>query len=88
MVDHESVWAMSLAGDGNTHRGQSFFDLRLHVYYRGNLVNLHLVAMLMFERHTTFNIFNMISKFMDALYSKWRAKLIGMSTDGENTMTG
>lgn len=41
----------------------------------------------MFERHTTLNVFNMISKFMDALYIKWRAKLIGMSTDSENTMT-
>jgi hypothetical protein len=30
----------------------------------------------------------MISKFMDVLYSKWRVKLIGMSTNGENTMTG
>jgi len=44
--------------------------------------------MLMFERHTTFIIFNMISKFMDALYNKWCAKLINMSTDGKNTMTG
>jgi len=25
---------------------------------------------------------------MDALYIKWCAKLIGVSTDGENTMTG
>jgi hypothetical protein len=25
---------------------------------------------------------------MDALYAKWRAKLIGMSPDGEKTMTG
>jgi hypothetical protein len=49
MIDHEFIWAMSLAGDGNTHHSQSFFDLRLHVYYRGNLMNLHLVAMLMFE---------------------------------------
>jgi hypothetical protein len=49
MVDHEFVWAMLLAGDGSTHYGQSFFDLRLRVCYRGNLVNLHLVAMLMFE---------------------------------------
>jgi hypothetical protein len=49
MVDHEFVWAMSLASDGSTHRGQSFFDLRLRVCYHGNLVNLHLVAMSMFE---------------------------------------
>ncbi|CAK9862315.1 unnamed protein product [Sphagnum jensenii] len=88
MVDHESVWAVSLASDGSTHRDQLFFDLRLHVYYHDNLMNLHLVAMLMFERHTMLNIFNMISKFMDALYNKWHTKLIGMSTDNENTMTG
>jgi hypothetical protein len=88
MVDHESVWAMSLVGDGSTHHGQSFFDLHLRICYRGNLVNMHLVAKPMFERHMAFNVFNMISKFMDALYSKWCAKLIGMSTDGENTMTG
>ncbi|CAM6017990.1 unnamed protein product [Sphagnum balticum] len=30
----------------------------------------------------------MISKFVDALYSKWHAKLIDMSTNDENTMTG
>jgi hypothetical protein len=88
MVDHESVWAMSLAGDGNTHRDQSCFNMRLCVYYHDNLLNLHLVAMAMFEGHTTLNIFNMISKFMDALYSKWHVKLIDMSTNGENTMTG
>jgi hypothetical protein len=34
------------------------------------------------------NIFNLIAKFMDALYSKWRSKLISVSTDSENTMTG
>lgn len=88
MVDHESIWAMSFADDGSTHHSQSFFDLRLRICYCGNLVNMHLVAMLMFERHMVLNIFNMISKFMDTLYSKWHAKLIGMSTDGENTMMG
>jgi hypothetical protein len=49
MVDHESIWAMSLASDGSTHHDQSFFDLHLRVYYHGNLVNLHLVVMSMFE---------------------------------------
>jgi hypothetical protein len=88
MVDHESISTMSLAGDGNTHRGQSFFDLRLYVCYRGNLLNLHLVAMLMFVRHMMLSVFNMISKFMDALYNKCCVKLISMSTDSENTMTG
>jgi hypothetical protein len=43
---------MLLADDNNTHRGQSFFDLHMQVYYHGKLVNLHLVAISMFERHS------------------------------------
>jgi hypothetical protein len=88
ILDDESVWAMSLVGDESMHCGQLFFDLRLQVCYHGELVNLHLVAILMFEHHLELNIFNMIAKVMDALYVKWRAKLIGMSSDGENTMMG
>ncbi len=87
-LDDESVWAMLLAGDGSTHRGHSFFDLRIRIYFHGQLLNLHLVAIPMFDRHTTGNIFNMLVKFLDAMYDKWRAKLIGMSSDGKNTMTG
>jgi hypothetical protein len=88
ILDNDSVWAMSLAGDGSAHRDRSFFDLRVRVYYRDELVNLHLVVMPMFERHSVINIFNLIAKFMDALYIKWCAKLIGVSTANENTMMG
>jgi hypothetical protein len=84
----DMVWAFSLAGDGSTHRGQLFFDLRMRICLKGKLLNLHLVAIPMFDRHTALNIFNMFVKFLDALYRKWRSKLIGMSSDGENTMTG
>jgi hypothetical protein len=79
---------MSLASDESAHYDQSFFDLHVRVSYRGELINLRLVTMPMFERHSAINIFNLIAKFMDALYMKWRAKLIDMSTNGENTMMG
>jgi hypothetical protein len=88
MLDDDMAWAFSLAGDGSTHRGQPFFDLRVRICLKGRLHNLHLVAIPMFERRTALNIFSMLAKFLDALYSKWRSKLIGMSSDGENTMTG
>ncbi len=88
ILNDESVWAMSLVGNKSTHRGQSFFNPRLWVCYHGELVNLHLIAIPMFERHLAFNIFNLITKFMDALYIKWRSKLIGMSSKSENTMIG
>ncbi len=78
---------MSLAGDGSTHHGQLFFDLCVRICFHGWLFNLHLVTIPMFDRHTAGNIFNMLVKFLDAMYGKWRAKLIGMSSDGENTMT-
>jgi hypothetical protein len=87
ILDDESVWALSLVGDGSAHHGQSFFNMRVCVCYHGKLVNLHLVTMPLFERHSTINIFNLIAKFMDALYIKWHAKLISVSTDGENSMT-
>jgi hypothetical protein len=88
ILDDEFVWAMLMAGDGSTHRTQSFFDLRMRVCYCGELVNLHLVTILMFECHYVNNIFNLIAKFIDALYVKWCVKQIGMSSDGENTMMG
>jgi hypothetical protein len=28
----KSIWALSLAGDGSTHRSQHFFDLRLRMW--------------------------------------------------------
>ncbi|CAM6031650.1 unnamed protein product [Sphagnum compactum] len=88
---HPSVWAFSIAGDGSTHRNSSFFDMRIRICVNGILSNLHLVAIPMFERHTAENIFNLIVRFLDALNGTitiWRAKLMSVSTDGENRMTG
>jgi hypothetical protein len=50
ILGHESVWAFSFAGDGSINRGQSFFDTRLRVCYKGVLVNLHFVVLPMFVR--------------------------------------
>jgi hypothetical protein len=87
---HPSVWAFSIAGDGSTHRNNSFFDMRICICVNDILSNLHLVAIPMFERHTAENIFNLIVRFLDALNDTtmiWRAKLMSVSTDGENRMT-
>ena len=48
-----SVWAFSFACNSSTHRGQSFFHMRFRFCYRDVLVNLHLVAIPMFDRHTS-----------------------------------
>ncbi len=57
-----------LTGDSSTHCGQHFFDMRLRVCYRDILQNLHLVAIPQFDYHTMLNTFNMLVKFLDALY--------------------
>jgi hypothetical protein len=88
IIDDESIWAISLTCDNNMHRGQSFFDLRLLAYYCNDLTNLHLVVVPMFERQTAENMFNMVVKFLDTLYGRWRNKLIRVSSDGKNMMTG
>jgi len=88
IIDDESIWAISLVGNSSTYHGQSFFDLCLCAFYCGDFMNLHLDAIPMFERHITENMFNMVVKFLDALYDRWCDKLIKVSSNGENTTTG
>ena len=49
---------------------------------------MHLVVVYFYDRHTAENIAGMLCKILDAMYLRWRAKLIAFSYDGENTMTG
>jgi len=88
LLDDDTVWAFSLACDGSTHRGQHFLDMRVRICFRGVLLNLHLAAIPMFERHTTLNTFNLLVKFLNVMYAPWRTKMISMSIDGKNTNTG
>jgi hypothetical protein len=82
IIDDESIWAISLAGNSSTYHGQSFFDLCLCAFYCGDFTNLHLDAVPMFECHITENMFNMVVKFLDALYDWWCDKLIRVSSNG------
>jgi hypothetical protein len=64
-----SIWAFLVVEDGNMHRSNSWFDMHICIWVGGILSNLHLVAIPMFERHTTKNIFNLIAHFLDMLSS-------------------
>jgi hypothetical protein len=59
----------------------------MHAYYSGDFMNFHLVFVPMFERHTVENMFNMVIKFLNPLYDKWRDKLIEVLSNGNSTMT-
>ena len=70
------------------HQGISYFDIRIRIPFKGDIHNLHLIVVPNFERHTAINTTALIIKFCDNLFRRWREKLIGTTTDGENTMTG
>jgi hypothetical protein len=88
VLNHHDVWEFSLASDESTHQGVSFFDVRIRICVGGRLFNIHLVVVPFYDRHSVVNIYKMICKLLDQLCSSWRHKLLLVSTDGENTMTG
>jgi len=49
---------------------------------------MHLVLVPFFDRHTSQNYVKLITILLDTLCLPWRDKLISISSDGENTMTG
>jgi hypothetical protein len=88
VLNDDEVWSFSLAGGTTTHQGVSFFNVRIRVCVRGVLHNVHLVCVPFYDRHTAKNMCLMVCKLLDNLCVSWRSKLISVSTDGENTMTG
>jgi len=88
VLNNDMVWSFSLAGDGSSHFGVSFFDVRVRLCVGGRLFNIHLVCVPFYDRHTAVNICKMICKLLDHLCGSWRSMLLSVSTDGENTMTG
>ncbi|KAH6600274.1 hypothetical protein BASA50_002450 [Batrachochytrium salamandrivorans] len=78
----------SIALDCSTLHGMSYLDIRVRFTLHGILYNFHLLALPLFDRHTGELMFEAFVKFMDALYPPWRETLVGMSTDGDRSMTG
>ena len=66
----------------------SYFDNRIRFHHCGILFNLHDVAIPMFDRHTSENMHQLISHFLDIICTEWRGKLIGVGTDGASSITG
>ncbi|KAH9245472.1 hypothetical protein BASA81_017039 [Batrachochytrium salamandrivorans] len=62
--------------------------MRICVCVHGVLYNLHLVLVPFFKRHTAQNYVKLIKVLLDSLSPIWRDKVILISSDGENTMTG
>jgi hypothetical protein len=54
----------------------------------GDLHNLHLVIVPFYGCHIAINILALIVKILDVLFLMWDDKLISVSSDDDNTMTG
>ncbi len=64
-----------------------YLDIRIRVCPNGSLENLDLIVVPFYDCHTTKNIVAMIYRILDALYARWRYKIIAFNTNGKNTMT-
>ena len=55
---------------------------------RHGIVNVHLLSVPVYERHTAAVIFYTAAKALDVLCPSWNGSIIGVSKDGERKMTG
>jgi len=88
IMNQKHVWAFSLAVDANSHMVVFLLDQHIRICVEGVLYNLHMVLVPFFERHLAVNYVKLIKTMLDTLCPDWRSKLISISSDGENTMTG
>lgn len=82
------VWAVSIAFDGATHQGKSYFDIRCRFHAYGDIFNIHVMAVPLTGSHTGAAMYEIVVKLFDVLCPKWKDILIGVSSDGAANMTG
>jgi hypothetical protein len=58
----------------------------LPVFY--DIVNVHAVALPMFDRHTGEVMYKMVAAFLNVMCPVWTVRLLGISSDGARNMTG
>lgn len=78
---------VSLALDVNTPHGISYLDVRFRFFLNCEMYNFHVLAIPLFDRHSGLPIIEALAKFFDVLFPKWRNFLVGVSSDGNCSMT-
>ena len=85
----EKAWMFAIALDMSTHMSTLYLDICIHLHLdHASIVNLHMLAIPVFNQHTGLVIFEVASKALDVLCKSWRDVVIGVLTDGEKKMTG
>jgi hypothetical protein len=70
------TWGYSDAFDCTTYHSTSYMDIRLRLFRKDAIVNLHLLALPMFERHSGEYIFDLFSRLLSVLDPAWRRKIV------------
>ena len=81
-------WCYSAAFDGSTYQHTSYLDIRVRIYFNGDIKNIHVIALPMFDRHTGDYMYELFENLFNVLDPSWKTKLIGVTTDGAANMTG
>jgi hypothetical protein len=89
----EHARAYSLAADGSAQiHGVAYFSIRTRVPSvdgkKCSLHNIHVVAPPFQGSHTGATVFNLTADVMVRLGSQWRAKLIGITSNGAANVAG
>lgn len=72
-----------------TNGEAAYLDVRVCFNYRSRLHNVHLLAILMKESQTGLFMFDLVSQTLEAKFgSLWKLKILSVTTDGANNMTG
>jgi hypothetical protein len=79
--------AFFIAVDTSTVECTGYLDFRVHVCVMYEIENLHVRAIPQRDRHTGEIIFNEMADVLDKLCENWREKVIGVTTDGDRSMT-
>ena len=83
------VWDFAIAVDGSTHQGNSYLDVRVRFHWKGEITNFHLMVIPLYERHTGKNIFEVLKRFLDSVFSYlWSNKCVAVLMDGARNRTG
>ena len=82
-------WTFSIALDMTTHMGISYLDIRIRFHLKAfGIVNVHFLAIPVFDRHTGEKIFLTAAKAFNSVCNDWCNIIVGCSSDGEGKMTG
>lgn len=86
-----STFAYPIASDAsNNIHGTAYFSLRVRLSrHTGESVrNLHVVALPLYEKHTEEYLAKLTEKVFQFLNIDWRAKVVGVVSDGARSITG